>query len=181
MALWKTKDANTLRVAFAIVRNGALQTGITSGITVTLLAPTMTTDQALTPVTESSAKGGIYWVDVPTAFLSANGLGHYALVIEVATTGPKINDVDLQPLEIVAQDIDDIPTSAQIRDAVFARTMETGFDFDRMIRIVAAAVAGKVTGSPGLPVFRNLADTIDQITGTAVASGDRDPVPTYGA
>ncbi len=66
-------------------------------------------------------------------------------------------------------------------EAFFARTMETGFDFDRMFRIVAAATAGKVSGTPANPVFRNLIDTLNMISGAADATGARTGTITYGA
>lgn len=67
-----------------------------------------------------------------------------------------------------------------LADAVWAKIIETGFDASRMLRIIAAAAAGKSSGGPGSPVFRNLADSQDQITGTATENGDR-TAATYGA
>lgn len=50
---------------------------------------------------------------------------------------------------------------------------EPGFTFADMIRIVAAVAAGKSTGGPGSPVFRDLADTKNRVSGTADSSGNR--------
>lgn len=68
----------------------------------------------------------------------------------------------------------------EIVNAVWAKALETGFTADRILRIVASAVAGKVSGGPGSPVFRNLQDNADVITGTADANGNR-TAATYGA
>jgi hypothetical protein len=74
----------------------------------------------------------------------------------------------------------DIPSANAVRDAVWAAILESGFSADRLMRIIAAAVAGKASGGPGSPVFRNVGDTTDMITGTADASGNRSAA-TYGA
>lgn len=64
--------------------------------------------------------------------------------------------------------------------AIWAEALETGFSASRIIRIIAAACAGKVSGGPGSPVFRNLQDTANVITGTADSSGNR-TAASYGA
>jgi hypothetical protein len=71
---------------------------------------------------------------------------------------------------------------AAIAEAILALAngVETGFTLRRALRIIAAGVAGKSSGGPGSPVFRNLGDTADQITGTADTDGDRSAA-TYGA
>lgn len=58
--------------------------------------------------------------------------------------------------------------------------LETGFTASRILRTTAAAAAGKASGGPDSPVFRNLADTQDQITGTADSNGNR-TAASYGA
>ena len=73
----------------------------------------------------------------------------------------------------------DNPTT--IAAAVWARMLDSGFDASRMLRIVAAAVAGKTTGGPDGFIARDLADSQDQITGTAdPATGNRTGA-TYGS
>lgn len=72
------------------------------------------------------------------------------------------------------------PSAAAIATAVWAEVLEVGFAAGRILRIIAAAVAGKVSGGPGSPIFRNLVDTQNQITGTADSSGNR-TAATYGA
>lgn len=71
-------------------------------------------------------------------------------------------------------------TTANVGAAVWAELLETGFSADQILRIIAAATAGKVTGGPGSPVFRNLSDDQNQITGTADSSGNRSAA-TYGS
>lgn len=58
--------------------------------------------------------------------------------------------------------------------------IEPGFDAARILRIVAAVLAGKVSGGPGSPVFRNLNDDTNQVSGTADSNGNRSSV-TYGS
>lgn len=67
-----------------------------------------------------------------------------------------------------------------IPDAVWAEALEAGFDASKLVRIIAAAVAGKSSGGPSSPVFRNVGDTQDQITGVATSDGDRTSA-TYGS
>lgn len=57
--------------------------------------------------------------------------------------------------------------------------VEPGFDQARVLRIIAASVAGKVTGGPSGFVARNLSNTQDQVSGTADNGGNR-PSATYG-
>ncbi len=61
--------------------------------------------------------------------------------------------------------------------AVWAAALETGFSASRLLRIIAAAAAGKT--SDGV-TFRNLGDTLNQIAGTATAAGIRSAA-TYGS
>lgn len=71
-------------------------------------------------------------------------------------------------------------TTANVGAAVWAELLETGFTADQILRIIAASTAGKVSGGPGSPVFRNLSDDKNQITGTADSSGNRSAA-TYGS
>ena len=59
------------------------------------------------------------------------------------------------------------------------QVLEPGFTAEKILRLVAAAIAGKSSGGPGSPVFRDLADTQDMVTGVADSSGNRTSV-TYG-
>jgi hypothetical protein len=73
----------------------------------------------------------------------------------------------------------DAPISG-VADAVHAKEIETGFSLARTTKIIAASAAGKVSGGPGSPVFRNLGDTTDMITGVADSDGNRTSA-SYGA
>lgn len=74
----------------------------------------------------------------------------------------------------------DLLTTANVGDAVWGALAEAGFSYDQIIRIIAASTAGKVSGGPGSPVFRNLSDTQNQVSGTADSSGNRTAI-TYGS
>lgn len=73
----------------------------------------------------------------------------------------------------------DLLSTANVGDAVWGTLLEAGFTADQIVRIIAAAVAGKSSGGPGSPVFRNLGDTEDQVSGSADSSGNRTSI-TYG-
>ncbi len=73
----------------------------------------------------------------------------------------------------------DLLSTANVGDAVWSTLLEAGFDASQILRIIAAATAGKSSGGPGSPVYRNLSDTQNQISGTANSSGDRSSI-TYG-
>jgi len=63
--------------------------------------------------------------------------------------------------------------------AVWNYEIISGFTAERLLRILAASVAGKVSGAPSNPVFRSVDDSQDQIYGTVDASGNRTAV-SYG-
>lgn len=73
----------------------------------------------------------------------------------------------------------DLLSTANVGDAVWSTLLEAGFTASQIVRIVAAATAGASSGGPGSPVFRNLGDTDDMISGTADSSGNRSGI-TYG-
>jgi len=54
--------------------------------------------------------------------------------------------------------------------------IEIGYTFRQTMRLVSAAACGKVSGGPGLPVFRNMPDTANRISAVANPSGDRTSV-----
>ena len=51
--------------------------------------------------------------------------------------------------------------------------VEMGYTLKQVLRLIAAAVAGKSSGGPGSPVFRSLDDSANRITGVADDSGNR--------
>lgn len=70
--------------------------------------------------------------------------------------------------------------AADAATAVWAKLLLAGFSADRILRIIASAVAAKVSGGPANPVFRTLLDDANMITGAADSSGNRSSV-TFGA
>jgi hypothetical protein len=72
------------------------------------------------------------------------------------------------------------PKKAYGVDNLLSAEIEPGFNFGRWARIVGAATAGKQVGTRANPVFRNIGDTADQITGTADANGGRTDI-IYGS
>jgi hypothetical protein len=74
----------------------------------------------------------------------------------------------------IAASIAALPSASAV--AVLAATIHTGWSVARALRIVGAAVAGKLTGS----TFRYLDDSGDAITGTSDDDGNR-TAASYGA
>jgi hypothetical protein len=67
-------------------------------------------------------------------------------------------------------------SAAEVWDYV----LETGFSAKRLLRIVAALVAGKSTGGLVNVTVRDLADTENMMTGSADAAGNRTPTSFGG-
>ncbi len=64
-------------------------------------------------------------------------------------------------------------TTANVGQAVWAHLIDAGFTAEQVLKIIAAVSAGKSSGGPDSPVFRNLGDTQDVVAGVANSSGDR--------
>lgn len=76
---------------------------------------------------------------------------------------------------------DGIPTISDIVSGVWAQVVDTGYTALRTLRNIASGAAGKVSGlQTGAPVFRNQADTVNQITATTDTNGNRTAV-THGS
>jgi hypothetical protein len=70
-----------------------------------------------------------------------------------------------------------LDTSAGNAAALLAAQIGDGtITVAQILRVLAAAAAGKTSGHPGAPVFRNLADTQDVIAGALDANGNRTEV-----
>lgn len=127
-----------------------------------------------------------FYNDMLIAIVGGTGDGQIRLVLDyVAATKVALvhRDWEVAPDATSEYVIGLLGASAgrnPIRDAVFARVMETGFSFDRMVRIIAAAVAGETSGGPGSQAFRNLADLLDQFSMDANDDGNRSG-SAYGA
>lgn len=65
-----------------------------------------------------------------------------------------------------------------LADAVWSQIIESGYSAEEVMRLIAAVTAGKSSGGPGTPVFRDLGDTKDRVVGVATSNGDRTSV-TY--
>lgn len=58
----------------------------------------------------------------------------------------------------------------------WTEVIESGYTAAEILRILAAVAAGKSSGQPTNPVFRDLGDTKDRVTGTVDSSGNRTSV-----
>ena len=65
-------------------------------------------------------------------------------------------------------------TAQAVADAVWAQIIEAGYTADDVLRLLAAANAGKLSGASGSTItIRDLGDTTDRIVATVDASGNR--------
>lgn len=62
----------------------------------------------------------------------------------------------------------------------WTEVIESGYTAAEILRILAAAVAGKTSGQPSSPVFRDIADTKDRITATVDSTGNRTAITLDG-
>jgi len=123
MAIWKAKVADGVRCYFKVVRSGLLVTGIPSGqfsqFSCRLINPADTANQTLT-VNQSTQQPGVYYVDIPSGFLTTHGSGHYGLSLGVHKPAPQpVDDESLASLEVVVNSGDDIAADIiAARDAI---------------------------------------------------------------
>lgn len=89
--MWFTKQATGYKSWFSLVRkNGSLAPGIPAGsFIVTIINPADTASSS-PAVSESAVKPGLYFFEVPSAFLIANGLGEYGVSVEVSHIAPPL-------------------------------------------------------------------------------------------
>jgi hypothetical protein len=101
-------------------------------------------------------------------FIAGNFEVRYVVYSDAAHTSI---DYDYQIVleDVVSQvnDLDSLPA------AFMATLVGTTYNLQQYLRIIAAAVAGKASGGPGSPVFRDVEDASNVITGTADSSGNR--------
>ncbi len=69
-------------------------------------------------------------------------------------------------------------TTANVADAVWGAIADSGYTYEQVVRLLAAAIAGASTGGPGSPVFKALDGTTPRIAGAADSSGNRSGI-TY--
>jgi hypothetical protein len=101
---------------------------------------------------------------------------------ELATALAAADDAVLAQIAVVAAAIAALPTAAAIADAVQDEAVEGAYTQRQLLRLIAAALLGKVSGfEANAPVFRNLADSADRITATCDADGNRTAVTLNAA
>ena len=100
----------------------------------------------------------------PTNFpnLLINSSGHLSRVTLVDTTTANT----------------DMINAATIAASVWVKVAEGSYTVLDLLKIISAVSAGKLSGEPGSPVFRNITDTKNRVTGTVDGSGNRTAV-TY--
>jgi hypothetical protein len=116
-----------------------------------------------------------------SAALSGSGVVSAAVLsllvsIEADLTGSGTLTADLKGLLSMAADIVVTGTglsTANVGEAVWAKLITAGFTAEDVLRIIAAATSGKVSGGPGSPVFKDLDGTTTVITGVADSAGNR--------
>lgn len=147
-----TADATGQLIASAIGTSSFSVTA-TGSVIATLGAP----GSASFSVTASGTVEAIAWaygvapLEV-TASLVSYGIGHMV--------GSALPYTELSPQSLAA--------------AVWGTVLEGTYTAAEVQKIMAAALAGKVSGSAGsAPVFRSIDDTADRITATVDANGDR--------
>jgi hypothetical protein len=100
--MWWARTTTTFRGWFAVSQAGMLVSGLVPGdFTFTIMAPDAATSTTAT-VTEST-KGGLYYADVPSAFMVTHGAGTYGIVIEVNAAPTQV--VASHTLVVSEQDI----------------------------------------------------------------------------
>ncbi len=102
-----SRQDESRRIFFRVERNGILVPGLAaSDFTATVVNPS-DTSSTIPTVVESTTKGGLYYIDVPSAFFTERG--EYGVAIEVNTTGgPAIRTTMALPLYVTQEDIDTI-------------------------------------------------------------------------
>jgi hypothetical protein len=96
--------------------------------------------------------------------------------------GDPFNDATSYTVRInYQQPVQAITTDTLAAAASFWDTLiEGNYSAAEILRIVSAVVAGKSSGGPGTPVFRDLNDSKNRVSGTADSSGNR-TAATYDA
>jgi hypothetical protein len=77
---------------------------------------------------------------------------------------------------MVAEPIDTALTVDAIAAAVMSSAVESGLTVTEALRLMSAALAGKVTVDGTSVIFRDVNDTTDRITATVTSDGDRTAV-----
>jgi hypothetical protein len=99
---------NTYRVWVTVEDKGNLKTGLVPGDFTATIVPFNDSASTTASVAESTQKPGLYFFDIPGAFLTTHGAGNYAVVIEANATGPKFDAAAGRPLQVTRADIEKI-------------------------------------------------------------------------
>lgn len=184
--MWFAKATDGFRGWFALSLDGVLRPGADAGdFTVTII--TQDDDAQSNPtVSESTQKPGVYFFNVPSAFLVANGSGEYVCVVETAVPAPdEVISVFARVLSVSQEDIDSLAAGmaadiallsldvaavntavAGVDEAVIAKTVDGGVTVAEALKRLNAWAAGKivVTGNDVVyyaadgvtPIIRNI-------------------------
>ena len=113
----------------------------------------------------------------PAAVGSAMTLTSAYDAAKTASTQASVDAIPTAPL--LAANYTAPPTEAEIAAEVFASTVESGHTLKQSLRLILAALAGKLSGAAGTTItIRNAGDTKNRIVATVDADGNRSAV-TY--
>lgn len=119
-----TRTNKTFRAWFQAVRStGELRTGLVDGdFIVRIVNPTDTAVSSPT-VTESTQKLGLYYFDIPSSYLTAQGIGDYGVSIQIDSVAgpsgaPNVRSADAAVLHVTQEDWDSLSGSLATVDGV---------------------------------------------------------------
>lgn len=107
--MWTSIVNGTFRAWFAVDDGrGVPKVGlIPTSFTVSVIAPD-DSDSTTATVTASTQVSGVYYFDIPGAFLIANGAGNYGVAIVVDAVAPIFKATSGQVLKVSIDDIDKV-------------------------------------------------------------------------
>lgn len=188
------RTADGIRVWWVVRQgSGALRTGIAASQALTAIEPGDSATSTPT-VNESSQLPGTYYADIPSAFFSTNGTGHYSVVIQV-TASPLEAEHELlfvsdelwsdlaQPgdaMDLVANAVDAaaIATDAIDADAIAADAIGASELATSAVNEIRDGILADSTPFNGADIAAILADTaamqplVDVAISTRAAPGD---------
>lgn len=116
--------------------------------------------------TEIATSSGVYFLDLTATEMNADTV---AIIVKTSTSGAKTTTIVMYPEELGDYRVD----PATIWTTVIENA-RTALD---VMKVMFAALSGKASGLAGTTaIYRNNADTVDRITATVDASGNRSAV-----
>ena len=112
-----TRTASGFRVWFFAVRgNGLLRSGLVAGDFVATVVDSTDAASAIYVVSESTQKPAMYYFDIPSSFLLTNGVGEYAVGIQIDTRAgpsgsPHVRTAFTDVLKVTTEDFDSLAQS----------------------------------------------------------------------